>query len=71
MADLRFFIDDDTSAAMYECIEKWWDEAKSQQVPALGEIITYRITPTSLGTCIVVQNNLTKEEVDFTDYGSW
>jgi hypothetical protein len=37
----------------------------------LGGGYSYRFTPTSLGTGVVVINNLTKEELNVTDYDSW
>lgn len=32
---------------------------------------TYFFTPTTLGTVAKVINNLTKEEIDLTDYDKW
>lgn len=36
-----------------------------------GGPLTYSFTPTTLGMVIKVINNLTKEEIDLTDYSSW
>lgn len=38
---------------------------------AIGGRYTYMYTPTSLGCIIKVRDNVTHEEKDFTDYGSW
>jgi hypothetical protein len=32
---------------------------------------SYRFTPTSLGTAVVVINNLTKAEINVSDYENW
>lgn len=32
---------------------------------------TYHFTPTTLGLVVKVTNNLTKEEIDVTDYHNW
>jgi len=37
----------------------------------IGGGYTYSFTPMSIGTSIVVKNNVTKEEVDLSDYKEW
>lgn len=36
---------------------------------AIGGQFTYSITPTSIGTIVVVEDAVTGEELDITDYG--
>ena len=36
-----------------------------------GGSYTYHFTPTTLGLVVKVTNNLTKEEIDVTDYHMW
>jgi hypothetical protein len=36
-----------------------------------GGALTYKFTPTSLGTVVVVVFELTGEELDLTDYDMW
>ena len=38
---------------------------------AIGGGFTYMFTPTGLGMVIKVVNNITKEELDLTDYKDW
>jgi hypothetical protein len=38
---------------------------------AIGGRYTYTFTPTSLGTVSKVIDNITKEELDVTDYEGW
>jgi len=38
---------------------------------AIGGDCTYCFTPTGLGIVIVVKNNVTKEEINLTDYENW
>jgi len=37
----------------------------------IGGGYSYMFTPTTLGCAIVVKNNITKEEINLTDYDSW
>jgi len=36
-----------------------------------GGAYTYLFTPTTLGMVVKVRNNMTKEEIDLTDYEMW
>lgn len=38
---------------------------------AIGGAVTYRFTPNSIGTVIVVEHGYTKNEIDITDYDSF
>jgi len=38
---------------------------------AIGGEITFCFSPTSLGVCVVVTDQVTGEEINLTDYGSW
>ena len=38
---------------------------------ATGGAYTYMYTPTSLGMCLVVRNNITEEEINLTNYEDW
>ena len=38
---------------------------------AVGGGYTYSFTPTSLGCITKVENNITKEEIDLTEYDQW
>jgi len=35
------------------------------------ETFTYSFTPTSIGVCVVIRDNLTLTMLDITDYDSW
>lgn len=57
-----------------------WDTAQREKMPkdenglvlgAIGGYLTYEFTPTSLGTVVKVVNNITRDVLDLTDYGSW
>lgn len=38
---------------------------------ASGGAYSYIFTPTSLGLCVSIRNNLTKEEKNLTDFSDW
>jgi hypothetical protein len=38
---------------------------------ACGGAYSYIYTPTSIGLCVSIRNNATKEEQNLTDYSDW
>lgn len=38
---------------------------------AITDVLTYRFTPTSIGTALVVTNNFNKEEINLSGYENW
>lgn len=38
---------------------------------ACGGAYNYTFTPTSLGTCLVVEHIMTKEKINLTDFDEW
>ena len=38
---------------------------------AIGGSLTFKITVTSIGVCVSVKHNGTKEEIDLTEYDKW
>jgi hypothetical protein len=44
---------------------------KKLNVGAIGGHIKYKITPTGIGTSIVVKNTITKSILDLTEYDKW
>lgn len=62
----------------YETTKTKWRELedwKTQHTPPLedwptmGELFTYEITPTSMGTIVTVRDNKTKDDFQLTDWG--
>jgi hypothetical protein len=47
------------------------NEGKTTETGAIGGRFTYSFTPTSLGTIVKVHDELTKQELDLTDYDCW
>lgn len=54
-------------------LEDWKKEQtkKSNPKPTVGQCYSWIIGPTSMGTMIQVEHNITKERIDLTDYNSW
>lgn len=56
-------------------LNKWKLEQQKKYMPnqtgAIGGEYTYSFTPTTLGTVIKVHNDLTKDEIDLTDYSDF
>jgi hypothetical protein len=46
-------------------------KADEHHYGCIGGGYSYIFTPTSLGVVVRVKNNLTKEEIDLTDYEAW
>lgn len=40
-------------------------------IGAIGGRFTYKITPTGLGNIIIIVDNVTKQELNVTDYEDW
>jgi hypothetical protein len=38
---------------------------------AIGGVLTYLFTPTGIGCAVTVRHEVTKKELDLTDYDSW
>lgn len=52
-------------------LKEWINSKKSKYVGAIGGRITYSFTPTTLGTVVKVYDELTKDEIDLTEYEKW
>jgi hypothetical protein len=64
------------SSAQNDKVAKMQDDAScdfpcTPYYGAIGGHLTYSFTPTSIGTIVVVENNVTKEKIDLTDYDLW
>lgn len=46
-------------------------EKEMTRSPAAGGYYSYIFTPMSIGLCIQVENNLTKDKIDLTDYDAF
>lgn len=44
---------------------------KPLEIGAVGGHITFKFTPTGLGTIIKAENTITKRTIDLTDYDKW
>jgi hypothetical protein len=47
-----------------------WDDGYAYG-GAVGGVITYSFTPTSLGTDLVIRHNLTSNTINLTEYNNW
>lgn len=54
-----------------EKINEWVKTHKETYTGAIGGRYTYTFHPTTLGVVVKVIDELTKEELDVTDYESW
>lgn len=56
-------------------LDSWYQEQRKKtdmdHCGAIGGVLTYSFTPTTLGVVIKVTNNLNGETVDLSDYDSW
>lgn len=55
-------------------LAKQREQNPEQELPyygANGGAYTFSFTPTTLGMCVEVRNNLTKETINLTDFGNW
>lgn len=46
-------------------------ESSAMYAGAIGGRYTYSFTPTGLGLIITVTNNITKDQIDLTNYEDW
>lgn len=44
---------------------------RNVNVGAIGGAYTYHFTPTSIGVIIEIENTVTKEKINVTDYDLW
>jgi len=51
--------------------DAWSAKHKRVYTGASGGRYTWSFTPTSLGVALVVTDEVTKQEIDLTDYESW
>lgn len=49
----------------------WAETLPTADTGAAGGRFTYSFTPTRLGTIIVVEDVITKNKIDVTDYDEW
>ena len=67
---MTFELSDDDCKRINEFIRKQ-DKVTGGEYGAIGGAYTYHFTPTSLGVAVVIENTVTKAELDLTDYYSW
>ena len=63
------YLDDKESSK----ISEWIKERRKDGRPegCIGGRFTYKITHTTLGTVVIVVDNITKEELDISNYEDW
>lgn len=67
----------DLSLDQAKKLTDWMDEqdakarASEHHYGASGGAYTYHFTPTTLGLCVSVTNNMTKETINLTDTKDW
>ncbi len=56
-----------------DMVSVWCKEryAKQQSTTTAGGRYTYCFTPTGIGTIAILQDCITKKEIDLTDYDNW
>ena len=47
------------------------EEKTDGEYGSIGGAYTYHFTPTSIGTVIKLENTVTKETIDLSDYDHW
>lgn len=52
-------------------IENFIKKGKNECAGAIGGRYTYSFTPTTLGTIVIITDNLQKRELNVTDYDCW
>ena len=66
--DFQYILTEEMKTIYNEFIEKC---ERTTDNTAIGGRYSLIITPTSLGTSIVIRDSLTNQIVDLTDYNSW
>lgn len=61
---VTFTLDDEQLKKLTE----WWDNRPKKNEGCSGGRYVYMICPTTLGTVLKVRDDITKEEIDLTDY---
>jgi hypothetical protein len=61
----------DLDKEQLEKLAEWKGKHTKAFVGAIGGRYTYSFSPTSLGVVVKVKDEITKEEIDLTDYLSW
>jgi len=56
-----------------EVVNKWWSKHKCSKryAGAIGGALSYKITPTGIGTVLKAECGWCKKEKDLTDYDVW
>ena len=54
-----------------EKLEQWLKTLPEGAEGAIGGRITYLFTPTNLGVVIKVRDEISKQEIDLTNYEAW
>lgn len=52
-------------------LKAWTDQHEERYAGAIGGRYTFSFTPTSLGCVCKVEDHITGDAVDLTDYESW
>lgn len=56
--------------SFYQLYKDCWDTGYAYG-GAIGGILTYSFTPTSVGEALVVRHNLTGEAINLSNYNNW
>lgn len=59
------------SDEQYLRLASWYEDLPSAPVGAVAGRLTYQFTPTSLGDVVKVVDEVTKQQIDLTDYNLW
>ena len=52
-------------------LHEWLSKKEAANVGAIGGRYVYSCCPTSLGQVLKVRDDVSKDEIDLTDYESW
>lgn len=64
---MRFELTDEQKRKVWE----WANSLPEADTGAAGGRLTYMFTPTGLGVVLVVQDEITKQTINLTDYNEW
>lgn len=61
----------DLTTKQKEKLKTWQDSLPGGPTGAIGGRFTFCFTPTSLGLVVKVQDGISKQEIDLSDYEEW